>query len=110
MLGRLAVLVLDEADLLLSYGHEADLQAIAPQVGTKSRFWDARHASDSEAPQLPPCQVTRVCPDTMLLPLLRPNHRRQLLPCSTSTVWTVSWHIQHAVCAARRCPARASAC
>jgi ATP-dependent RNA helicase DDX56/DBP9 len=32
VLGRLAVLVLDEADLLLSYGHEADLQAIAPQV------------------------------------------------------------------------------
>ncbi len=32
VLSRLAVLVLDEADLLLSYGHEADLQAIAPQV------------------------------------------------------------------------------
>lgn len=32
ILSRLAVLVLDEADLLLSYGHEADLQAIAPQV------------------------------------------------------------------------------
>ena len=31
-LAGLAVLVLDEADLLLSYGHEADLQAIAPQV------------------------------------------------------------------------------
>ena len=35
VLGRLALLVLDEADLLLSYGHEADLQAIAPQVGTR---------------------------------------------------------------------------
>lgn len=34
VLSRLAVLVLDEADLLLSYGHEADLQAIAPQVRT----------------------------------------------------------------------------
>lgn len=31
-LASLAVLVLDEADLLLSYGHEADLQAFAPLV------------------------------------------------------------------------------
>lgn len=31
-LAALAVLVLDEADLLLSYGHEADLQALAPLV------------------------------------------------------------------------------
>lgn len=30
---RLAVLVLDEADLLLSYGYEEDLQLLAPQVG-----------------------------------------------------------------------------
>lgn len=27
------VLVLDEADLLLSYGYEEDVQALAPQVG-----------------------------------------------------------------------------
>ena len=32
VLQQLVTLVLDEADLLLSYGHEADLQAIAPQV------------------------------------------------------------------------------
>lgn len=39
VLSRLAVLVLDEADLLLSYGHEADLQAVAPQVRAPvSRF------------------------------------------------------------------------
>lgn len=31
-LGGLAVLVLDEADMLLSFGHEGDLQAIAPLV------------------------------------------------------------------------------
>ena len=29
---RLQMLVLDEADLLLSYGYEEDLQLIAPQV------------------------------------------------------------------------------
>ncbi len=29
---RLRVLVLDEADLLLSYGYEEDVQALAPQV------------------------------------------------------------------------------
>ncbi len=30
---RLQMLVLDEADLLLSYGYEEDLQLLAPQVG-----------------------------------------------------------------------------
>lgn len=31
--GSLRVLVLDEADLLLSFGYEEDMRALAPQVG-----------------------------------------------------------------------------
>lgn len=42
VLSRLAVLVLDEADLLLSYGHEADLQAIGPQVCQKDMWNETR--------------------------------------------------------------------
>ena len=36
--GRLQMLVLDEADLLLSYGYEEDLQLIAPQVGVVAQY------------------------------------------------------------------------
>jgi hypothetical protein len=79
VLGRLAVLVLDEADLLLSYGHEADLQAIAPQVPAIPQSWNARRGF-LESPAASVRGHARVSLAPTCCREFRSEHRPQVLP------------------------------